>query len=133
MSEAGAQPAPESDVSPASAASYFPVSLTKLVVMSIFTLGLYQPYWLFSQWCYVRENENADISVILRLFLPWIYCYPLFRKIRSTADEQKISPSFAAGPLAVGLVILALLRTCSALWCSFSPSWCSSSYRYKER
>jgi hypothetical protein len=109
MSETGAQSAPEPDVSPAGGAVYFPVSLTKLVVMSLFTFGLYQPYWLFCQWCYVRDNENSEISVILRLFFPGIFCYPLFRRIRATADAEKISPSFAAGPLAGAWVLLALL------------------------
>jgi hypothetical protein len=88
--------------------SYFPVSTTKLLVMSICTLGIYQPFWLFSQWYYVRENENRNLSLIFRVFFAPFFCYPLFRRIRATARRDNISPSFAAGPLALGWAVFFL-------------------------
>ena len=109
MTEPGAQPAPELEPTPAGGAMYFPVSLSKLLVMSLCTFGLYQPYWLFSQWYYVREREKTNISLLLRVFFAIFFCYPLFRRIRATAKAQEISPSFAAAPCAAGWIIFVLL------------------------
>jgi hypothetical protein len=41
---------------------YFPVSLPKLVVMSICTLGFYNLYWQFCHWLCIRDYEEASIS-----------------------------------------------------------------------
>ena len=88
---------------------FFPVSITKLVVMSLCTFGIYQPFWLFSHWYYVRENEKRDFSLLLRVFFALFFCYPLFRRISATASRENISPAFPAGPLAAGWILFALM------------------------
>jgi len=108
MTESGTQPAPERETAQTVGAVYFPVSLTKLLVMSLCTFGLYQPYWLFSQWYYVKEREKTDISLLLRVLFAIFFCYPLFRRIQATAKVQNISPSFAAAPCAAGWIIFVL-------------------------
>src|ERR1700738_1857366 len=109
MSEPGTQPALEPENLPGVGAVYFPVSLSKLLIMSLCTFGLYQPFWLFSQWYYVREREKPNISLLLRVFFPIFFCYPLFRQIRAMANAENISPSFSAPFCAVGWIIFALL------------------------
>ena len=88
---------------------YFPVSLIKLLILSLCTFGLYQPYWLFSHWYYVREREKASISLLCRVFFAVFFCYPLFRRIRATANAQNISPSFSPAGCAAGWIIFTLL------------------------
>jgi hypothetical protein len=104
-------PEPEAAVS----AIYFPVSLTKLLVMSFCTFGIYETFWLFSHWYYVKENEKQNISLTLRLWLAIFFCYPLFRKIRATAKSESIAPSFPALLLASGWIIFALLANLQPL------------------
>ena len=36
---------------------YFPVSNTKLVLLSVCTLGLYEFYWFYKNWALVKERE----------------------------------------------------------------------------
>jgi hypothetical protein len=110
MSEPEAETVPELQRATSTAPIYFPVSLAKLAIMSIVTFGMYQPFWLFSQWYYIREREHRDLSLILRVFFAIFFCYPLFRRIRNTAQSEGIAPSFVAGPLAAGWVLFTLFR-----------------------
>lgn len=114
MSEPGTQPAPAPETTAPVDILYFPVSLPKLLIMSLCTFGLYQPFWLFSQWYYVREREKPNISLLLRVFFAVFFCYPLFRRIRATAKAENISPSFSAAFCTAGWIIFVLL--------AFSPS-----------
>ena len=43
-------------------ARYFPVSSTKLVVMSACTLGLYQIYWAWNCWEYVKARDDKRFN-----------------------------------------------------------------------
>lgn len=88
---------------------YFPVSLRKLVVMSISTLGLYTLYWQFCHWLYIRDYEDASFSPGWRGFFAIIFCYPLFRRIRQTARSKGLPVTLPAGPLAFGWLIFAFL------------------------
>jgi len=87
---------------------FFAVSPTKLIVMSICTLGMYQLYWFYRNWCHVKRNEESEIQPILRAIFGMFFCYPLFKRIRDWARSHGIKKTFAAGPLTVGWIVLSL-------------------------
>jgi hypothetical protein len=98
---------------------YFPVSLRKLVVMSICTLGLYEVYWQFCHWAYIRDYEKSNISPGWR-GLTWIvFCYPLFRRIRRTSRLKELPATPSAGPLALGWIFFVLLGPTPLFFLSF--------------
>jgi hypothetical protein len=68
--------------------AFFAVSTTKLVVMSLSTFGLYQIYWFYRHWQYVRRRERASISPVWRSLLGVLFCYPLVRRIERFGKEQ---------------------------------------------
>ena len=47
---------------------YFPVSLLKLVIMSTCTFGIYELYWFYRNWCFVRTREAPEIMPFWRAF-----------------------------------------------------------------
>jgi hypothetical protein len=96
---------------------YFPVSLTKFVVMHFCTLGSYQFYWFYENWKIIREREQSEASPFWRTFLSFIYCYALFEKIRSSAASLKIDQSISVPVLAGGWILL------SMLWILPDPYW----------
>jgi hypothetical protein len=67
---------------------FFPVSLLKLGVMSIVTLGLYQPYWMFQNWKLIKERKNTDIIPFWRAFFAIFWIIPLLREIHLTQKEM---------------------------------------------
>ncbi|QNP47506.1 hypothetical protein [Diaphorobacter aerolatus] len=63
---------------------FFPVSLRKLAVLSICTMGLYHLYWFHAHWRHVRVwNGGCDFSPARRTLLFLFFCYPLFRRVRT--------------------------------------------------
>lgn len=96
---------------------YFPVSLTKLVVMSFCTFGLYEIYWFYKNWSLINQREDKNIMPVLRTFFAGIFCYSLFTRIQETAEEQELPISLASGFLASGWIIFTLL------WRLPDPYW----------
>lgn len=87
---------------------YFPVSPLKLVVMSVCTIGIYELYWQYKNWSLIKEREKLDIRPFWRAWFAFFFCYPLFKRIRTTAQSLNMKRSIAAGPLAVGWIIVTL-------------------------
>ncbi len=97
------------DAAALSAPLYFPVSTTKLVVMSLCTLSLYQIYWFYKNWWHVKEREPSTIRPALRSLFAIFFCYSLFSKVRKTASENSINVYVPAGNLATLWILSALL------------------------
>jgi hypothetical protein len=93
----------------AAAPMYFPVSLLKLAVMSICTLGVYELYWYYKNWCAIKERNEPEIMPLGRAFFAPLFCYSLFGKIRATAKSRQVQDSIPAGPLAAGWFIFTIL------------------------
>jgi Domain of unknown function (DUF4234) len=96
---------------------FFPVSAVKLVVLSIFTLGIYEFYWFYKNWGLIRKRGNSDISPFWRTFFGYFFCYALFAQVRDQQNKLAGSKPLPAGPLAAGWIILNLL------WRLPDPYW----------
>jgi hypothetical protein len=96
---------------------YFPVSLLKLVVMSICTVGIYELYWYYKNWCLIKEREKLKIMPFWRAFFAYFFCYSLFKRIDATARSQKVQKSIAPGPLAAGWTITTLMMKLPGAYC----------------
>jgi hypothetical protein len=88
---------------------FFSVSVTKLIVMTICTLGIYELQWFYQHWWAVRRITGEKISPIWRTHFLIFFCYPLFRRVRVAADAHDIGPKFNPGIVAVIYVSLLLL------------------------
>jgi hypothetical protein len=95
---------------------FFPVSLLKLTLLGFFTFGFYELYWFYKNWRIIKERERLNIQPFWRAFFAYFFCYPLFRRVRDSAREAGAG-DLAAGPLAVGWIIL------TALWKLPDPYW----------
>lgn len=89
-------------------APLFAVSLPKLLVLSICTLGLYQIYWAYRQWGAIRRDERSDILPAPRAFFGVIFCWALFTRIEKMGLREKVPDAPPAGFLAVAWIILTL-------------------------
>lgn len=79
---------------------YFPVSLVKLLVMSVFTLGFYPYYWFYRNWKLIDARDEGGRIPVLRAFFALFFCYSLFTDIQDTADDMEIPTPMAPGFLA---------------------------------
>jgi len=103
----GESPTPFLPVEPAVVVSaelppFFAVSLWKLAVMSVCTLGLYELYWFYRNWQRVRVREQKDFSPAIRVLFALIFCYPCFRRIR----RYGVAMGLSKGPPMIPLALL---------------------------
>lgn len=83
---------------------FFPVSLVKLGVLSICTVGLYEIYWFYRNWVLIRARERSSIRPLPRAFFSLIFCYPCFARIGAHGSAVGIAPPLSAGLLAAGWI-----------------------------
>jgi len=99
-----------------SQAPFFAVSPLKLVVMSIFTFGLYELYWFYKNWQYFKLREKENISPFWRAFFGIFFCYSMFSEIREWQKELG-KGQMPAGWLAFGWIVTTMAyRLPDPLW-----------------
>lgn len=82
---------------------FFPVSRTKLLVLSFCTLGLYQYYWFYKNWTLVRARTNESILPFWRALFAVFFCYQLFDRVRKE-DSESTASDLSAGALAAAWI-----------------------------
>ncbi|MFC5436046.1 hypothetical protein ACFPME_05715 [Rhodanobacter umsongensis] len=95
---------------------FFPVSVVKLLVLSLCTFGLYEIYWFYKNWQLVKRRENSNIIPVMRSLFGVLFCYSLFEKVSDQAKNAGTG-SIAAGLLAAGWIVLTIL------WRLPDPYW----------
>jgi hypothetical protein len=73
----------------------FPVGLFKLAIMSVTTLGVYQGYWMYRNWKYLRQRRKIKANSVRRSDYPFFFIYPLFREIRAVGATISSQPMVA--------------------------------------
>jgi hypothetical protein len=89
-------------------AHFFAVSILKLTVMSVCTLGFYQVYWFYKHWVLIKERSEPHITPWARALFGIFWCYSCFDFIRKEEQQLDIEPTLSAGPLAFGWICLEL-------------------------
>jgi hypothetical protein len=74
--------APEFDL-PAGETAYFPVSTLKFIVMSVVTGGLYQLYWSYRNWKFVKNHYKRKILPFWRAWFVLFFHYDQVRQIKT--------------------------------------------------
>lgn len=86
------------------------VSVARLVVLSILTLGLYEAYWIYKNWRYVKERDGLNISPFWRGVFGIFHIHSLLRRVHSDVEARRFdNPTFSPGGLATGFVVLTIL------------------------
>lgn len=90
-------------------APYFAVSILKLSVLSICTLGLYEMYWFYRNWTLIKTRQPYNISPFWRAVFGIFYCYSCFSHIARHGAALGHKPTFSPGPLATAWIICILI------------------------
>lgn len=91
------------------ASPYYAVSITKLVVLSLCTFGLYELYWCYAQWARERSRTGESLSPILRAIFSPIWTFSLFDRINKRSMSSRIAAPWSANAAALGYLILTLV------------------------
>ena len=87
---------------------WFPVATHKFIVLSIFSFGVYDFYWVYQNWRRVQRATGDAISPFGRTFLVVpIYAFPLLRRIRRSGAAAGIVARWNPDLLAIAFIALA--------------------------
>ncbi|WP_425410505.1 DUF3857 domain-containing transglutaminase family protein [Hyphococcus sp.] len=84
-----------------------PVSLTKFIILSIASVGLYAIFWMWRCWRWVNAQEDRSIMPFWRAFFSMIWFYPLFAEIRGQQETRK-APVILGALLTLGVIIFSI-------------------------
>jgi len=105
IASAVAPPALPSHPYRAPEAAYHHVSALKFIIYSICSFGLYELFWFYKNWCYIRDRDGSSIMPFWRAFFGIIWCYPLAKDI---GDSHARSNAGLVGLAAVAFIGLTL-------------------------
>ncbi len=71
---------------------YYPVSSSKVFILSMATLGVYLLYWFYKNWVYVKSRDESSIIPWGRALFSGFWMYPLYLSLsrEDTYKEQDI-------------------------------------------
>jgi hypothetical protein len=86
---------------------FFSVSVTKLVVLSICTFGLYEVYWFYENWKRLNQRQRRGWVPMGRAMLAMFFCYPFFKLVKDAGNKVNAG-DLPAAQLAGGFIIASL-------------------------
>ncbi|MGV8835702.1 TonB family protein [Cellvibrio sp.] len=96
------------------AAVFFPVSILKFIVLSVFTFGIYLSYWFWRNWIYVKRHDNSSILPFARAFFSPFWYYPFYQALISNEQVKNRRYLPASLGLAAALALLFFVANIAA-------------------
>jgi hypothetical protein len=85
------------------------ISPTRLIVMSLLTSHLYEAYWIYKNWQYLKKRHGDNIWPFVRGIFGIFFCHSLLNRIHDDPDARAVEePTFSPG-LATGWIVLIIL------------------------
>lgn len=88
---------------------YYQAKAPVVLLLSIFTLGIYAYWWHYQNWRLIKRQANLDVIPFIRTYFYSFFCYSLFDRIADTVSTVQLRGGFALRLLAVLTVLCSLL------------------------
>lgn len=85
---------------------FFPVSLSKFLIMSIFTLGFFTSYWCYRNWQFIKQQGGTKILSIWRGIFALFWYYPLYLNFRKDSETRYQTNKVMLKCTAIALAIM---------------------------
>lgn len=91
-------------------AKYFFIPTARFTLMCILTWGLFEAYWIYKNWQYIKQRDNLDIHPFWRGIFSIFFIHGIMEHIRDDSELNSIqTPKFSVSGLAMGWIILNVL------------------------
>lgn len=95
---------------PAASPMFLHIPVSRLILMSILSCGLYEIYWIYKNWRYLKERDGTKIRPFWRGWFGIFYCHSLLKTIHQDQELTQVEqPSFSPSGLATGWVVLLIV------------------------
>lgn len=85
---------------------YFATSPIKFIVMSLCTFGLYEVYWSYKNWRFIKDRDGLEIMPFWRAFFYPLWHYSLLTELNKTLESSVLSSGVVRGGLAACVLVL---------------------------
>ena len=83
--------------------------MTRYIPMSFFTLGIYQFYWIYKNWEYLKNRDQLQIHPFWRGWFGIFFCDRLLKEIHDDTRLKHYKPAeFHPTSLAAGWIIFSI-------------------------
>lgn len=72
-----------------SASRFFVISITKMIVLYVATLGLFNLYWMYKHWSAQKPHMPGRINPPLRSLFMIFYIHSLARRVNEALSEEQ--------------------------------------------
>jgi hypothetical protein len=83
----------------------YPVSIRKMVVMCLFTFGIYELFWFYRNWSRIRAR-GKNVWPFWRMFFAPIWAFSLFEQVMDDAHAAGVEYSWHSVVLAIAFFVL---------------------------
>ncbi|MBH0036596.1 DUF3857 domain-containing transglutaminase family protein [Pseudoalteromonas sp. NZS71_1] len=88
---------------------FYAVSVSKFIIYSILSLGIFVNYWSYRNFKAIKERDNSSIMPIARGIFAFLWYYPLYLALAEHSQQQlnknRVMPNWTA--LTLWLMVLA--------------------------
>ena len=82
----------------------------RLILLSFVSFSLYEAYWIYKNWQYIKERDGLNIKPFWRGIFGIFFCHELLQRIYGDKEAGSIQkPTFPASELATGWVVLMII------------------------
>ena len=106
------------------APQYFAPTPLKFIAMAICTFGLYEVYWSYKNWRFIKDRDGLDIMPFWRAIFYPLWHYALLTQLNTTLKSKLLSSRAFRAALAVILFVLNMLIQLP------DPYWLVSSFTF---
>jgi hypothetical protein len=83
---------------------YFATSPIKFIAMSLCTFGLYEVYWSYKNWRFIKDRDGLQIMPFWRAFFYPLWHYSLLTELNKTLNSSVLSIGVVRGGLAACVI-----------------------------
>jgi transglutaminase-like putative cysteine protease len=88
---------------------FYPVSPLKFGLLALVTLGLYQVYWFYRNWSYLKRVESPNALPFFRALFSFLWFYPFYRRLVNGEESKDIILLPKAKWFAIALAVIYFL------------------------
>jgi len=104
------QPAAEEEKKAPTGPVFLHIPMARYIVMSVLSWGLYEAYWMYKNWKYLKQRDNLNIRPFWRAIFGVFY---IFNLLKTMHDDQEVNdietPTFPPARLATIWIVLILV------------------------
>lgn len=90
---------------------FYPISPLKFSLLALVTLGLYQVYWFYRNWSYLKRIESPKALPFWRAIFSFFWFYPFYQRLVNGEESKDITLLPKAKWFAITLAAFYLLLT----------------------